>query len=260
MSTHPKPAIRNHLKTGRRLAHKSTEKFDGGPIQTILLVENDAATLVARSLILRCFGYAVLEAGSRGEAWSVCSEHSGTIRLIMMETRLDHDSVYEFFARLQLIHPRIRALLLTGCIWIWEICIAVNHFASIRSRGWGANIPLRKVFLTSTQAALVSCRVIAVLRKGFTASVLTSVPAERARERCACAAGLDSIEDERQFDATDVEQKITSPDSNQKILEEIKRYAVEHEQQHGRFPKTLIFAAHRHATRSSHQVRSIPTT
>jgi len=98
---------------GRRLAHKSTEKFDGGPIQTILLVENDAATLVARSLILRCFGYAVLEAGSRGEAWSVCSAHAGTILLIMMETSPDHDGVYEFFARLQLVHPQIRALLLT---------------------------------------------------------------------------------------------------------------------------------------------------
>ncbi len=56
------------------------------------------------------------------------------------------------------------------------------------------------------------------------------------------ASRLDSIEDERQFDATEVEQKITSPDSNQKILEEIKRHAVEHEQQYGRFPKTLIFA------------------
>src|SRR5713226_9008584 len=57
------------------------------------------------------------------------------------------------------------------------------------------------------------------------------------------ASRLDSVEDERQFDATEVEAKITSPDSNQKILEEIKRFAVEHEQQHGRFPKTLIFAA-----------------
>jgi len=33
------------------------------------------------------------------------------------------------------------------CIWIWEICIDVNHFASIRSRGWGANISLRKLVL-----------------------------------------------------------------------------------------------------------------
>jgi type I restriction enzyme R subunit len=54
---------------------------------------------------------------------------------------------------------------------------------------------------------------------------------------------LDLIEDERQFDATEVEAKITSPDSNRKILEEIQKYATDHDQQHGRFPKTLIFAA-----------------
>src|SRR6266436_1673513 len=82
-------------------------------MQTILLIENDPASLIARSLILRGFGYTVLEAGSRGEAWRVCGEHSGTIRLIMMETSLDHHSVYEFFARLQLVHPQMRALLLT---------------------------------------------------------------------------------------------------------------------------------------------------
>jgi type I restriction enzyme R subunit len=54
---------------------------------------------------------------------------------------------------------------------------------------------------------------------------------------------LDFVEDERQFDATEVEAKITSPDSNRKILEEIKKYATEHEERYGRFPKTLIFAA-----------------
>ena len=82
-------------------------------METILLIENDPATLVARSLILRSFGYTVLEADSRGEAWSVCAAHQETIRLIMMEASLDHDSAYEFFTRLQLVHPQIRALLLT---------------------------------------------------------------------------------------------------------------------------------------------------
>ena len=82
-------------------------------MDTILLIENDPANLMARSLVLRCFGYTVLEASDRGEAWSVGSEHSGTIRLIMMETSLDHDSAYEFITRLQLVHPQIRALLLT---------------------------------------------------------------------------------------------------------------------------------------------------
>jgi type I restriction enzyme R subunit len=54
---------------------------------------------------------------------------------------------------------------------------------------------------------------------------------------------LDLLEDERTFDATEVEQKITAPDSNRKILEELKAYADEHEREYGRFPKTLIFAA-----------------
>ncbi len=54
---------------------------------------------------------------------------------------------------------------------------------------------------------------------------------------------LDRLEDERQFDTAEIERKVTSPDSNRKIVEEIKRYALEHEQRTGRFPKTLIFAA-----------------
>jgi type I restriction enzyme R subunit len=54
---------------------------------------------------------------------------------------------------------------------------------------------------------------------------------------------LDLLEDERQFDPTEIEHKITAPDSNRKIVEEVKKYALAHEQEFGRFPKTLIFAA-----------------
>lgn len=54
---------------------------------------------------------------------------------------------------------------------------------------------------------------------------------------------LDLLEDERTFDASQVEREITAPDSNRRILEEIKRYAEAHEAETGRFPKTLIFAA-----------------
>ena len=53
---------------------------------------------------------------------------------------------------------------------------------------------------------------------------------------------LDLLEDERQFDTTEVEEKVTSPDSNKKILEEVKKYCLAHEEQTGRFPKTLIFS------------------
>jgi type I restriction enzyme, R subunit len=53
---------------------------------------------------------------------------------------------------------------------------------------------------------------------------------------------LDLLEDERSFEATQVERDITAPDSNKKILQEIKHYAEEHEKATGRFPKILIFA------------------
>ncbi|MBI3200080.1 MAG: DEAD/DEAH box helicase family protein [Myxococcales bacterium] len=53
---------------------------------------------------------------------------------------------------------------------------------------------------------------------------------------------MDQLEDERTFDTAEIEAKVTAPESNKKILKEIKKYADRHEQEHGRFPKTLIFA------------------
>ncbi len=53
---------------------------------------------------------------------------------------------------------------------------------------------------------------------------------------------LDSLEDEREFSASEIEQKITSPDSIRKIVTAIKKYTDQHEAEHKRFPKMLIFA------------------
>ena len=53
---------------------------------------------------------------------------------------------------------------------------------------------------------------------------------------------FDQLEDERQFAAEDVERRITVPDTNRKIIKEVARYAREHQEKNGRFPKTLIFA------------------
>jgi len=53
---------------------------------------------------------------------------------------------------------------------------------------------------------------------------------------------FDQLEDEREFASEEVERKITAPRSTRKIIEEIAKYAYEHEQETGHFPKTLIFA------------------
>jgi len=52
----------------------------------------------------------------------------------------------------------------------------------------------------------------------------------------------DELEDEREFSTADIERKITVPDSNRKIIQEIAEYAEKHEEETGHFPRILIFA------------------
>ncbi len=53
----------------------------------------------------------------------------------------------------------------------------------------------------------------------------------------------DELEDEREFAVNDIEQKITAPESNQKIIQELAKHAYRHQEETGRFPKILIFVA-----------------
>ena len=53
---------------------------------------------------------------------------------------------------------------------------------------------------------------------------------------------IDEMPDEREFTTTEIEEKITAPDTNEKIVAELKKYTDEFETEYGRFPKTLIFA------------------
>jgi len=52
----------------------------------------------------------------------------------------------------------------------------------------------------------------------------------------------DELEDEREFASTEIEHKITAPESNQKIINELAKFAYAHEKDCGHFPKILIFA------------------
>lgn len=53
---------------------------------------------------------------------------------------------------------------------------------------------------------------------------------------------LDELEDERQYESTQIESEITVIDSNRKIVQELAKHAFAHEERTGRFPKILIFA------------------
>jgi type I restriction enzyme R subunit len=67
---------------------------------------------------------------------------------------------------------------------------------------------------------------------------------------------MDELEDERAFPCAEIEKAITSPDSNRRIIEELKKYADEHEERYGRQPKCLIFAANDlpHTSHADHLV------
>lgn len=55
---------------------------------------------------------------------------------------------------------------------------------------------------------------------------------------------LDNLEDEREFAASEIEDKITAPDSTKKIISALKFYTDKHIEEYDRFPKILIFAVH----------------
>ena len=68
---------------------------------------------------------------------------------------------------------------------------------------------------------------------------------------------LDELEDERSYESSQIEAEITVVDSNRKVIEEIAKYAYEHENATGRFPKMLIFAVNdiQHTSHADQLVR-----
>ncbi len=102
---------------------------------------------------------------------------------------------------------------------------------------YGIDEAIRDGFLVDWDAIAISSEVKmngVFLREG---EAVTNIDTDTGAQQ------LDLIEDERTFPAEDVERAITAPDSNRRILEEVARHAAAHEQETGRFPKILIFAA-----------------
>jgi DNA-binding NtrC family response regulator len=79
---------------------------------TVLLIEHDSAHLIAQALVLRSFGYAVLEANTHMEAARACREHHGPVQLAVTEA-VRGDGSGEVVERLRRLCPEIRVLFLT---------------------------------------------------------------------------------------------------------------------------------------------------
>lgn len=103
------------------------------------------------------------------------------------------------------------------------------------------NYPLQTAidegFLVDYDAVAINSNVLmngAFLKEGEQVGMIDT---ETGREQ------IDQLEDEREFTSTEIEEKITVPETNQKIVEELKIFTDEFEKEYGRFPKTLIFAS-----------------
>jgi two-component system cell cycle sensor histidine kinase/response regulator CckA len=80
---------------------------------TVLLIESEPANLIGLALILRCFGYSVLEADSADEAVRNCQEHLGPIHVVVTKSNLNDENASEVVARLESMCPQIRAVLIS---------------------------------------------------------------------------------------------------------------------------------------------------
>jgi CheY-like chemotaxis protein len=83
------------------------------PMLTVLLIESEPANLIVLALILRSFGYSVLEADSSDEAERICQEHLGPIHVVVTKAILDDEYADDVVARLESLCPQIRAVVIS---------------------------------------------------------------------------------------------------------------------------------------------------
>lgn len=103
------------------------------------------------------------------------------------------------------------------------------------------NYPLQQAieegYLVDYDAVSINSEVLmngAFLKEGEQVGIIDT---ETGREQ------IDQLEDEREFTSTEIEEKITAPETNRKIIEELKKYTDQFEAERGHFPKILIFAS-----------------
>lgn len=81
-------------------------------METVLLIEHDPARLIAQALVLRSFGYRVLEASTQMEAARACREHRGSVHLAVTKA-VRGNGAAEVVERLRRVCPEIRVLFLS---------------------------------------------------------------------------------------------------------------------------------------------------
>jgi two-component system cell cycle sensor histidine kinase/response regulator CckA len=99
-------------KTTGALQHKAYPLATGS--ETILLVEDDPQVRRVTAMVLRRYGYAVLEAESGHQALGICAGQDGAIHLLVTDLAMPHMTGLELVARVRHLAPGVRALCVSG--------------------------------------------------------------------------------------------------------------------------------------------------
>ena len=82
--------------------------------ETVLLVEDEEAVRALTRLVLREWGYQVLEASSGEEGLRVAQQHAGPIHLLVSDVVMPHMGGRQLADRLSALRPEMRVLYLSG--------------------------------------------------------------------------------------------------------------------------------------------------
>ncbi|HMC63478.1 MAG TPA: PAS domain S-box protein [Gemmataceae bacterium] len=85
-------------------------------VETILLVEDEEAVRTLVRHVLQRAGYTVLEAGEGEEALQIASQHPSPVHLLITDVVMPRMSGPELARRLQVRHPSLRTLLISGYV------------------------------------------------------------------------------------------------------------------------------------------------
>jgi PAS domain S-box-containing protein len=95
------------------VAEKASSAMDGGS-ETILLVDDNPTVLEIGEEMLQLLGYAVLTAGSGGEALNLYQHHRERIDLVVLDMIMPELSGFDTYAALKKLNPDVDVLLSSG--------------------------------------------------------------------------------------------------------------------------------------------------